>query len=458
VRAIRTANDGCRKFGARSDLGRLMLLLSAAFLFFGIGTALAGGSARAPSFAAAKYYAVGRSPLAVAVADVNGDRRPDVLAANAPGSISVLLNRGHGRLAPQQSFKVGVDPPAIAVADFNVDHRPDVATAAFDVDKVSVLLNQGGGRFGSRHDYSVGSQPEWVAAGDLNGDGTQDLVTANSGEDGTISVLLGKGDGTFETQQVYAVGQEPATVAIGDLNDDGKPDLAVADENGSAVTLLFNAGDGTFGGRQDVPVGDGPHAIALVDLNGDGKKDIVTTNSYGGYSVLLRSGDGFLAARVHSLGGHAAAFSLTVADFTGDGKPDLAIGYFDFPGVLVLPGRGNGSFAPWLLYRTGINPFGIASGDLDGDGRPELVSTVLRSKVSVLVNRPGRRCEVPYLVYSRLRAARAQLALAACRLGRVSRARADVPAGEIASQKPVFGAVLPVGARVNVVVSKGPRR
>ena len=101
----------------------------------------------------------------------------------------------------------------------------------------------------------------------------------------------------------------------------------------------------------------------------------------------------------------------------------------------------------------------VATGDLNGDGRPDLVTAnFLESNVSVLLNRPGL-CAVQYVVEDTLPAARRKIMRAGCRVGKIRRRYSDYPPkGRVISEKPKFGAVLPIGSSVNLVVSRGPKQ
>src|SRR6266516_7644130 len=151
----------------------LLLALGLALIFGGVAASATGP---APSFAAARSYRTGASPRAVAIADLNGDRRPDLVTANGSAdTVSVLLNRGSGRFRPRREYLVARDAWALAVGDLNGDRHPDVAVATPGGGSVSVLLNRGDGTFAPKHDVQIGHSAWSIALGDLNGDGRQDL-------------------------------------------------------------------------------------------------------------------------------------------------------------------------------------------------------------------------------------------------------------------------------------------
>jgi hypothetical protein len=128
----------------------------------------------------------------VAVADVNGDGRPDLVVANKySDSVSVLLGNGNGTFQAAQNFSAGTGPVAVAVADVNGDGHPDLITANYFSNSVSVLLGNGDGTFGSAVSFGQGNYPESVAVADVNGDGLPDVVTANN-RSNSVSLLLGK--------------------------------------------------------------------------------------------------------------------------------------------------------------------------------------------------------------------------------------------------------------------------
>ena len=259
-----------------------------------------------PTFAAKQDFTVvsGTGPVAVLVADLNGDGRPDIATANNSGSVvAVLLNTTQAgaaalTFASVQTFAVGAFPVDIKAGDFNGDGRSDLVVSnngagAGAGTTISVLLNttpmqSAAASFAPQQTFPVGTGPRGVAVGDLNGDGRADIAVANSGN-GNISVLLnttaiGAAAASFAPQTAFATGTGMGDVEFGDLNGDGRLDLAVPNNDASSVSVLLNtmtagATTPTFAARQDFPVGTNPFALKVGDFDGDGRNDIATANS-----------------------------------------------------------------------------------------------------------------------------------------------------------------------------------
>jgi len=129
-------------------------------------------------------------------------------------------------------YSTGRTPMAVAVGDFNGDGVTDLAVANAgnpqigDDGNISILLGNRDGTFQSANNVVAGKNPFSIAVGDINGDNRLDFAVANGGS-GNVSVLLGNGDGTFRTHVDYAIGTGPDSIAVGDLNGDQKLDVAV---------------------------------------------------------------------------------------------------------------------------------------------------------------------------------------------------------------------------------------
>jgi uncharacterized protein (TIGR03437 family) len=286
-----------------------------------------GGFTAAPG----SPFAVGTNPASVAVADFNGDGIPDLVIANSgSNNVTILLGNGSGGFTPAAGspFAVGTEPQSVAVADFNGDGKPDLVTANYADRDLTILLGTGSGGFtvAPGSPLQAGSFPRSVAVGDFNGDGKPDLVTAIAGN--FVTVFAGNGAGGFAESGVFPVGSFPQSVAVTDFNLDGKLDLVTANSGNNTVTVLLGDGSGAFAPPAGSPftVGSSPQSVSAVDINGDGKPDIVTANS-GDRTVTVLLGDGsggFTPAPGSSFAAGAAPICVTSADFNGDGRPDIA--------------------------------------------------------------------------------------------------------------------------------------
>ena len=395
------------------------------------------------SFArAVSYLSGGNGANAVVIADINGDGKPDLVVTNwcaytsctVPGNhVGVLLGNGDGTFQAAVVYASGgLFADYVAVTDLNGDGKPDLVVAncgsnsqancvsTRNSGNVAVLLGNGDGTFQKAVTHSLGAnRATSVAIEDVNGDGKPDLIVATgSNTEGLVGVLLGNGDGTFQPEVTYnSGGLSPLAVAAANLGN-GHVAVVVANQcvddtcTSSNVGVLIGNGDGTF--QMAVTYDSGglySDGVAIADVNGDSKPDIVVANSStsttvgrGNVGVLLGNGDGTFQAAVSYPSGGFGAASVAVGDVNGDGKPDVVLvncssssGSCAPAGgnVGVLLGNGDGTFRNAVTFSPGGNaPFAVAVGDLNGDGKPDVVAANCFSnncggangRVGVLIN------------------------------------------------------------------------
>lgn len=309
----------------------------------------ADGSFQAPLPLAASAHVFGSRR--VAVGDMNGDSKADLVwANNTTNNVSVLLGNGNGTFQAAANYAAGSSPIAVQLADFNGDGKLDVAVSNGSW-HVNVLRGNGNGTLQAATAFSVAGYPTDIVAADLNGDNRAELITANNTA-GNVSVLVNNGTGGFAAAVNYAVGPQPWAIASGDFNGDGKSDIAVSDTSDATVRLRLGNGNGTLQTPTSYGVGDNPYSLSAGDLNGDLRADLVVTSytSAGYLQVLPGHANGTFGSPIRFAGGFYPV-SSTVGDFNGDTQPDVvAINFWshDVSTLLKGPNTPRNDRAVWV--------------------------------------------------------------------------------------------------------------
>jgi hypothetical protein len=367
----------------------------------------------------------GLSPVRIAAADLDGDRRKDLVVVNSIlGSLSIYLQQPDGSFVPAAGIEAGTFSSDVVLADVNGDGRLDILVTDKSPGDVGVFLNEGlpagqvgfapelrfrGGAavhatatsvisviansifqgllpgvtfpplyFGTSHD-----ETGTVAVGDFTGDGIPDLVTVNTGSN-TFALLRGekgadgKPTGGFLDPVLFDAGDHPTAVVAGDFNGDGNLDLAVLDEGSDEIEIFLGDGQGGFtqkiardsqGNPIPLQAGLAPTGLS-VHRRPDGVLDLVVGSEFGDLLTLQGAGDGtFMPYKLDN----GRAVSLAVADLGGGGQDDLILGSQAQDRIVVenqaqqvqdvVGDREHGLLAP----RVGT------LADLNGDGIPDLV-------------------------------------------------------------------------------------
>jgi hypothetical protein len=365
-----------------------------------------------------EFDGVGTFETPVAIADLNGDGIPDILATAGDGLTVLMggpgLSFGAPRHYAQAVVGVGLGLSAryqSQILDVNGDGIPDVVNAG--PHGIYISYGQADGTFGSAPAYEATGVIGYATVADFNGDGIPDVVATG---DASIKVSLGKGDGTFAEPVAAPNGDGSlnfgtplsatgAHIAHGDFNGDGKLDLlAIASPSIYAYNtyLLLGNSDGTF--QSPVPVPDSSNLwpmysqlvdAAVYDVNHDGRSDLVGASgpsplAPGVISVALSNGDGSFRA-VTTVSPSEMQYSPfyypntlpALADFFGHGQLDAAYGSLSH--AYVLKGHGDGTFdqvgtvmaLPAIGSSPSLGALSVASGDFDGDGKRDFVVLVL---------------------------------------------------------------------------------
>jgi len=268
------------------------------------------------------------SVFTLSVADVNGDGNLDVISdSDGHASLYVTLGNSDGTFLP------GIATPAVcpggavayvAIADLNGDGKPDLAaacTANLNQTFISVSLGNGDGTFSAPTQWPAGTVPISIVSGDFNEDGKADLAVLDNQPNPTVSILLGNGDGTFQSPVAYSVFSSPFWLSY--IAQHGNPRSPSPD--------FVVAADFNMDGHLDLLVGDGN---AFND--GDPSNGYSYNN---GVQLFLGNGDGTFQPEQSYMAGRSGTF-LAVADFDGNGYPDAAVVSEIDLSVNVLLNRG----------------------------------------------------------------------------------------------------------------------
>jgi FG-GAP-like repeat/IPT/TIG domain len=215
--------------------------------------------------------------------------------------------------------------------------------------------------------FEVDQWPYDLAVADINKDGRRDVLTCDAGSS-TVNVLLGNGLGGFLPRATYSTPTEPHSLVIGDFNNDGSQDVAVVNF-GTTLRLLLGNGTGTFNEWADFAAGHG-FRMTAADFNNDGKLDVVVGDA-NGLSILLGDGVGGFGP-ASQFGADVQPHGVAAGDVNEDGKKDLVTASPYTYGAAVLLGDGMGGFGAKTDYPTGLGATAVAVGDLNRDGHQDL--------------------------------------------------------------------------------------
>lgn len=345
-----------------------------------------GEAATGPQFPAQRYpisFDFDVSVACATVGDFDDDGSLDVVAVSSNTVPTFVRGSGDATLDVGPVSPVfAVDPKDCASADFDLDGCLDVVVtnAHPSFHHVEIYSGACDGTFALTTSIDVGFAPQLVATGDLDGNGFSDLVVKLQLED-QLHVLLGGRNGFVATSTVPLNDASNTVLDLADVDADRILDIVTT--HGPVVSVHRGQGDGTFLAGLDVPHGANAASIAVIDVDGNGLVDFIATAPNDTVvRVALQTTPLTFAAPVESPTEPFLGTTHAV-DVDGDGLGDL-VAESDSEQLLVLLGRPDGSLQHAATLPSGQPVNWIGSGDLDGDGRPELLAgTVFDGAIAV---------------------------------------------------------------------------
>ncbi|HMK20507.1 MAG TPA: IPT/TIG domain-containing protein [Chitinophagaceae bacterium] len=292
------------------------------------------------SFGPRTNFMSGNKPQRLAVGDIDGDGKLDVAVTNTnDNNISVFRNTTSGgaiSFAPKINFTASNQCLAICIADLDLDGKPDIATASTNsTNNISILRNTGSVgtiAFAPKTDLTVIGALNNIVARDINNDNKPDLTVTNFGVD-QLSILRNTstaGSISFATSVDFPTGPFPDGISLGDIDGDGKIDISITYFNlivsGESVYRNTSAGSTiSFAPRIDYVAGDASISCDINDLDGDGKRDLAVLNNL--ESIFLfknNSVSGTISFLEKGNFPSLGSGKIVSCDLNGDGKPELA--------------------------------------------------------------------------------------------------------------------------------------
>lgn len=350
-------------------------------------------------FQAPARYAVTADNI-VLVADADRDGSPDIITSGNQvdqlSAFSILPNLGNGIFGSERQIPSRLGERLEDVADLNGDGNIDLVVAGYWQNGIAVYRGSGLLQFGSATamDTATHGGPSRIV--DYDGDGKRDIVSFSFGSGNPVRVHLfrGRGDGELDPKQTFETARAIADSPSVRVRD-GIVEILANERSGHL--LLFRISP-TSVSSTTLDAGPGLDLNStFVDLNGDGIADIVDTNDGGSDAstnslewifVRLARPDGGFGERRQLAHPRRMSFptELRAGDLDGDGRMDLVAGDFHASTLYYFRGQGDGNFDPALpIDVTGpVNDLAIA--DLNGDHRLDLVTANNAHSVSVILN------------------------------------------------------------------------
>lgn len=349
-------------------------------------TTFPNGSSTLTAHSFANRIDIGNMPAGCLV-DFDGDGKLDIAGSWSSTAIAVARNTGvPGQIsfAPAAVISGTEGGGGMISEDFDGDGKKDLAFIQSNTQVMLVRNNSTPGYVAASGIYSFPtgshSNSAYLSASDIDGDGKPELLIANySGR--IISILKNNSSASainFSARFDYPLSTYGNGIKAADVDDDGKPDILALAGELSVFRNLSTPGNFNLAPRVSFPANDWPSYLTTGDLDGDGRLDALVSNvGSDGISVFLNgSSSGNISfSSLPEIPAGDMPYGNGINDLSGDGKPDLFVpSLADSLSLFANTSSiGSLSFAPRITLETGNDPFRVESGDLDGDGRPDII-------------------------------------------------------------------------------------
>ncbi|MES2382128.1 MAG: FG-GAP-like repeat-containing protein [Bacteroidota bacterium] len=371
-------------------------------------TFVGNGIINSSTLGASTSFSLGTSPLTVEACDITNDGKPDIIVPiNGPSNPSnniFLKNTATAGIINVSSFAGGTAQATAGTAwasqmvDLDGDGLKDLLTVNNNVSTLSVQKNTTTGNavsFGTRFDLTIASSGTGIAYTDIDGDGKTDIASANFSTN-NVSIFRNIGSGgvlntsSFASRIDQTVGSGPVFIAFKDIDGDKKQDMVVINNTANTIFIYKNtstAGSISFATASSFATQVSPRVLTFTDLNADGKVEILVTNQTSNSVSIFENtsivGTISLATRVDLTTGNGP-WGVAAGDIDGNGKPDIAVANFTAGTVSLFANNytsgtiTSASFATRVdgALGTSTQPTNIAICDIDGNLKPEIIATL----------------------------------------------------------------------------------
>jgi hypothetical protein len=372
-----------------------------------------------PAFGESDYLADRPGQGAVAIGDVNGDGLNDVVFARSTMTLDpalfVFLQRPGGTLAPAVAYTIGSDPScevkSVAAGDLDGDGKAEVVVGARPLGEAPlygcglfVYKADGAGKL-SLSSLLRTADASRIKLADMNRDGRLDIV--GTGVEAYtylshVSVYLQDAADKFGPPQQLALAARPIEVDTGDLNGDGLPDIAVLLYDARAFSVLFQRKDGSFDApvayaTSNLPEEGIPSDLVIADVNSDGRLDVTLPLTHTGYpnptsylQMFVQDAQGKLSA-APLVDTYTSTGPIRAGDLNGDGRTDLVLAHSGWSDVGVhyqQPDKGIRNVWHIRTFPSSYYENSMAVGDVNDDGIDDVVlATSTEVAIKVLSSR-----------------------------------------------------------------------